>query len=128
MLLGRYLWRIAIAFHLGPRLLIVSSYYHFLLSFVSRLPKKAAVSLANLLKWCFYLQITEIIGLCGISFVHNWEHYRELIFAQFVKVPRDTFLIFTQNNCNFGGYYLFAKSFFVQCKMLYFLNIFIFIF
>ena len=31
---GRYLWRVVIAFHLGPRLLIVSTYYHFLLTFL----------------------------------------------------------------------------------------------
>ena len=31
---GRYLWRMVIAFHLGPRLLIVSTYYHFLLTFL----------------------------------------------------------------------------------------------
>jgi len=74
---GRYLWRIAIAFHLGPRLLIVSSYYHFLLDFAKKVTKEAAGSLAKLLGWCFYLQISEIIGLCGISFVHNWEHYRK---------------------------------------------------
>ena len=31
---GRYLWRVVIAFHLGPRLLIVATYYHFLLTFL----------------------------------------------------------------------------------------------
>ena len=74
---GRYLWRMAIAFHMGPRLLIVASYYHFLLSFAARLPKEDAGNLAKLLHWCFYLQIVEIVGLCGISFVHNREHYRK---------------------------------------------------
>ena len=74
---GRYLWRIAIAFHMGPRILIVASYYHYLLSFVSRLKKDDAAMLAKLLQWCFYLQIVEIAGLCGISFVHNREHYRK---------------------------------------------------
>ena len=74
---GRYLWRIAIAFHMGPRILIVASYYHYLLSFVGRLNKEDAASMAKLLQWCFYLQIVEIAGLCGISFVHNREHYRK---------------------------------------------------
>lgn len=72
---GRYLWRIAIAFHLGPRLLVVAAYYHFLLSFASALSQEAAKSLGRLLNCCFYLQIVEIVGLCGISFIHNREHY-----------------------------------------------------
>ena len=77
---GRYLWRVSIAFHLGPRLLIVLTYYHFLLAFVSRLKSKEdADKLKSLLTYCFYLQIAEIAGLCLISFVHNREHYRECV-------------------------------------------------
>ena len=37
---GRYLWRVVIAFHLGPRLLIVSTYYHFLLTFLETAAKR----------------------------------------------------------------------------------------
>ena len=33
--------------------------------------------LAMLLKAVYYLQLVEIVGLCGISFVHNREHYRK---------------------------------------------------
>ena len=77
---GRYLWRVVIGFHLGPRLLIVATYYHFLLSFV---PKVGAAAdkdrLAWLLKALFYLQVVEVVGLCGISFIHNREHYRRNI-------------------------------------------------
>ena len=75
---GRYLWRVCIAFHLGPRLLIVATYYHFLLSFLPSLPTKgAAHRLTSLLNYCFYLQIVEILSLCTISFIHNREHYRK---------------------------------------------------
>jgi len=73
---GRYLWRVCIAFHLGPRLLIVLTYYHFLMAFAKKLKSsQAAERLTKLLGYCFYLQIMEIIGLCLISFVHNREHY-----------------------------------------------------
>ena len=75
---GRYLWRVCIAFHLGPRLLIVATYYHFLLSFAPSLPNKgSAHKLTSLLNYCFYLQIVEILSLCTISFIHNREHYRK---------------------------------------------------
>ncbi len=33
---GRYLWRIVVALHLGPRALVVATFYNFLLSFVPR--------------------------------------------------------------------------------------------
>ena len=75
---GRYLWRVVIAFHLGPRLLIVSTYYHFLLSFLGRLRDASdRDSMAKMLGALYYLQIAEIVGLCGISFIHNREHYRK---------------------------------------------------
>jgi hypothetical protein len=91
---GRYLWRIVIAFHIGPRILIVSTYYHFLLAFLEKAAEadgggggerektkeenktSPLVQLvAKLLKSIYYLQMVEIVGLCGISFIHNREHY-----------------------------------------------------
>ena len=78
---GRYLWRVVIAFHIGPRMLIAAVYYNFLMSFVPFLvgpeaPNKAEW-LTKLLKCCYYLQVSEVVGLCVISFVHNREHYRK---------------------------------------------------
>ena len=66
-----------IAFHLGPRLLIAAVYYNFLKSFDKALSPDSETVLNKLLKGCYYLQICEIIGLCGISFIHNREHYRK---------------------------------------------------
>ena len=77
---GRYVWRVAIAFHLGPRLLVFSAYFHFLLSFlpaVAAVDEEKAKSLARGLRFVFLLQVAETVGLCGISFIHNREHYRE---------------------------------------------------
>ena len=77
---GRYLWRIVIAFHLGPRILIAAVYHNFLKSFEKALDPDSASVLKKMLKGCYYLQICEIIGLCGISFIHNREHYRKCNF------------------------------------------------
>ena len=93
---GRYIWRMAVAFHLGPRIFILSTYYHYLLSFIGPVSRSCvangrnqsadaapvssedpARSLTKLLKMVYYLQILEIIGLCGISFIHNRENYRK---------------------------------------------------
>ena len=105
---GRYLWRVVIAFHIGPRILIAAVYYNFLMSFVPFLASASAASasattstasvaskadeaaivqqpedkaewLTKLLKCCYYLQVSEVVGLCAISFVHNREHYREYL-------------------------------------------------
>jgi len=116
---GRYLWRVVIAFHIGPRILIAAVYYNFLMSFVPLVasaaskasttvsqasnstssaastastaskattattagaatatgPSSEAEWLTKLLKCCYYLQLSEVLGLCVISFVHNREHY-----------------------------------------------------
>ena len=74
---GRYLWRIVIAFHIGPRILIAAVYYNFLMSFVLYVGPDKAEWLTKLLKCSYYLQVSEVVGLCVISFVHNREHYRK---------------------------------------------------
>ena len=78
---GRYIWRVIMALHLGPRLLIVTAYYHFLLTFLPKVGvaagQESGERLTRLLKALYYLQIVEVLGLCGISFIHNREHYRE---------------------------------------------------
>lgn len=92
---GRYLWRIVIAFHLGPRLLIAAVYYNFLKSFDKALPPDSESVLNKLLKGCYYLQICEIIGLCGISFIHNREHYptHEKGFILYLSASHVSFLL-----------------------------------
>ena len=85
---GRYVWRIAVAVHLGPRALVLSAYYHFLLALSGRAADdkgsggdggKTVDRLRRAMTALFWLQMAEIVGLCGISFVHNREHYREFI-------------------------------------------------
>lgn len=71
------------ALHLGPRLLVVTVYFHFLLALIDSACKankgsnQEEAELTRMMKAIFYLQILEIIGLCGISFIHNREHYCE---------------------------------------------------
>lgn len=86
---GRYLWRVVIAFHIGPRLLIALTYFRYLQSFLHLFDdsvssngsaknsnsEESRVFLKKLLDGAFYLQVVEIVGLCSISFVHNREHY-----------------------------------------------------
>ena len=49
---GRYLWRIVIAFHLGPRILIAAVYHNFLKSFEKALDPDSASVLKKMLKGC----------------------------------------------------------------------------
>jgi len=133
---GRYLWRVVIAFHIGPRILIAAVYYNFLMSFVPLVasaaskaskasatvsqasnstssaaskattattagastatgPSSEAEWLTKLLKCCYYLQLSEVLGLCVISFVHNREHYptHEKGFLLYLTSSHFSFLI-----------------------------------
>lgn len=82
----RYLWRICIAFHVGPRVVIATvyrSYYRQLLS----LSKKA--NDVNAIRWldlCYWLNVVEIAGLCGVTYISNRENYpiHEKIFILFM--------------------------------------------
>lgn len=69
----RYLWRICVALHIGPRLLIASIYH----AYYSGLATSNATS-QRLLKLCYWLNIVEIASLCGVTYISNKENYREL--------------------------------------------------
>ncbi|XP_012279855.1 post-GPI attachment to proteins factor 2-like [Orussus abietinus] len=83
----RYLWRVSIALHIGPRLMIASvyySYYRKLLKSVYDVPSKILGS--KLLNLCYWLNIAEISALCGVTYISNRENYsvHEKIFIVFM--------------------------------------------
>jgi len=73
-----YVWRIAVAFHVGPRVVIAQVYYNY---FVSRLPKSAAGTTTTtttmiLINLCYWLNLIEIAAICGVTYISNRENYR----------------------------------------------------
>lgn len=80
----RYLWRICIAFHIGPRLMIATVYKQY---YSALLEERQLTGGHRLLDLCFWLNITEIIALCGVTYVSNRENYRKYYF-NLIKIFR----------------------------------------
>ncbi|XP_029047014.1 post-GPI attachment to proteins factor 2-like [Osmia lignaria lignaria] len=83
----RYLWRISIALHIGPRLIIASvyhSYYYQMLKTIEDVPLR--ITGCRLLNLCYWLNIAEVAALCGVTYISNKENYsvHEKIFIAFM--------------------------------------------
>lgn len=77
----KYLWRIVIALHISPRLIIAYVHrnflkFHVLSKIIDQSQLMQATKLANVLH---YLNLIEISALTGVTYVSNKENYRELI-------------------------------------------------
>ncbi|CAG9091505.1 hypothetical protein JYU34_009723 [Plutella xylostella] len=83
----RYVWRICIAFHLGPRLLIGSLYYNYHNQRTALITdpndRKTAQKLGVA---CYWLNLVELFALTGVTYVSNRENYflHEKIFIIFM--------------------------------------------
>ena len=95
----RYLWRISIALHIGPRFVIASvyhSYYRKILETIEDVSEKFVAS--RLLNLCYWLNIAEIAALCGVTYISNRENYgkylehNHIITGFFTEVFTHTFL------------------------------------
>ncbi|CAD6227299.1 GSCOCG00006087001-RA-CDS [Cotesia congregata] len=86
----RYLWRVTIALHIGPRLVIATvyhSYYRKILTDLEDLPKKLIG--CRLLNLCFWLNIIEIAALCGVTYISNRENYSTVYHSYYRKILTD---------------------------------------
>ena len=73
----RYLWRVAVALHISPRLLVAwvaRAYYNSLAAHVPAACRPAYLTLVSV---AFYLNLTELATLCGVTYISNKENYRE---------------------------------------------------
>lgn len=83
----RYLWRISIAFHIGPRLLIAGVYHSYYYNIATALEDVALrITGCRLSNLCFWLNIAEVAALCGVTYISNRENYamHEKIFIVFM--------------------------------------------
>lgn len=82
----RYLWRICVAFHIGPRVVIAFVYYAHYLSIIMQKPLSERPRFMKHLRFCFWLSMIEIGTLCGVTYVSNRENYplHEKIFIGFM--------------------------------------------
>lgn len=76
----RYLWRVVIALHISPRLVISFVHKnHLKICVLSKLTNRnQLLNATRLAKIVHYLSLIEISALAGVTYVSNKENYREL--------------------------------------------------
>lgn len=75
----RYLWRLIIALHITPRLIIAYSHRNYLKNHVlsNIVDQSQLLRATKLTKVVHWLNLVEISALAGVSYVSNKEDYRE---------------------------------------------------
>ncbi|KOB75775.1 Post-GPI attachment to proteins factor 2-like [Operophtera brumata] len=69
----RYIWRICIAFHLGPRLLIGSLYYNYHQQRTAHIiEEQTQLQAKNLGLACYWLNFIELLALTGVTLLHMY--------------------------------------------------------
>ncbi|XP_077294914.1 post-GPI attachment to proteins factor 2-like [Arctopsyche grandis] len=83
----RYLWRICVALHLGPRFLIGSLYHTYHTQRSNLITNLEHRTLAKkLTEACYWLNLVEVCALTGVTYISNRENYpvHEKIFIIFM--------------------------------------------
>ncbi|CAH0558900.1 unnamed protein product [Brassicogethes aeneus] len=82
-----YLWRISVAFHIGPRFIIAAVYRAYQLNLINpTAPYQAKNSAQRWLNISFWLEIIESSSFCGVTYISNRENYpvHEKLFITFM--------------------------------------------
>lgn len=75
----RYLWRICIALHIGPRFAIAVVYRNYYRALLGDLTDQKLIKKGGcLIEMVYWLNLIEISSLCGVTYVSNRENYRKL--------------------------------------------------
>lgn len=77
-----YMWRIAVAFHVGPRMVIAQVYYNYFINQVSKAADRSTCYI--LINLCYWLNLIEIAAICGVTYISNRENYRTYKFILFL--------------------------------------------
>ncbi|XP_039453443.1 post-GPI attachment to proteins factor 2-like [Culex pipiens pallens] len=83
----RYLWRISIALHIGPRFVIAFVYKNYYRALINELLDPLSIKKASrLLKIVYCLNMVEICALLGVTYISNKENYplHEKVFIIFM--------------------------------------------
>ncbi|XP_052900943.1 post-GPI attachment to proteins factor 2-like [Anopheles moucheti] len=83
----RYLWRVSIALHIGPRFIIAFVYRNWYRAMVAGLNDPARMSKAcRMINIVYWLNLVEISALCGVTYISNKENYplHEKVFIIFM--------------------------------------------
>lgn len=73
----RYIWRIVIALHVGPRFLTSLVYHRYFLTLISRVNQSAKRTYLCYVWLALALNLIEQASLIGVTYVSNRENYRK---------------------------------------------------
>lgn len=82
----RYVWRMGVALHTGPRLLLASLYPRYHARRAAFVPTARRPLFLLLTRACYGLHLTEALSLVGVTYISNRENYavHEKIFIIFM--------------------------------------------
>ena len=91
--LPRYIWRICIAIHVGPRFLISLVYHRFYLSLLSDIAPRDKKTFSYHIWTAFAFNLVEQAALIGVTYISNRENYRK-ISTSLVYIYDDAFVVY----------------------------------
>lgn len=80
----RYLWRICVALHISPRLLVAWVAKEFYTNMATKVPAIHRPFYKGLVSLSFCLNLIELSTLCGVTYISNKENYRKLLFDSYL--------------------------------------------
>ncbi|XP_054709437.1 post-GPI attachment to proteins factor 2-like [Uloborus diversus] len=82
----RYIWRIGVALHSTPRLLLASVYYNHYIRKSKNVNNDSKSLYQHIVTWNYWFHVTEIMALVGVTYISNKENYpvHEKIFITFM--------------------------------------------
>ncbi|XP_065215907.1 post-GPI attachment to proteins factor 2-like [Planococcus citri] len=81
-----YLWRISVALHIGPRIIVAHLYRNYFSYLLSLDTAPTSVFKRVFVSSCFWFNIVELSSLCGVTYISNRENYpiHEKLFIVFM--------------------------------------------
>lgn len=123
----RYVWRIIIALHVGPRFLASLVYHRFYLTLVPRVEQNKRKNFIYLVWLALCLSLVEQASLIGVTYVSNRENYpiHEKIFITFMVSSQVHMLVVLTllSMAKFGREQSEQRSYFFK-RLLFFLSLF----
>ena len=82
----RYVWRICIALHSAPRLIVGFVYVNYYLSRLDIIAEGHKILFKRLVNINFWLYIFENAGLIGVTYIANVDNYRKYFHQHIIKL------------------------------------------
>lgn len=90
----RYVWRISVALHSTPRLLLASVYYSHYLRKSKNVQAESKSFYKNIVTLNYWFHVTEIMALVGVTYISNKENYRKYKFSSYTIISILSFILY----------------------------------